>query len=255
MSFNLDHLFMVTDEAQESVEPPSKRHQGAMAYLSPNTFGAAVIPEQTGPPSIPQSVVKTPRPDLSIGLKDAAIYKALRSQGFTLAEAKSLLVNLESPKPWNSGTPLLYSQPTRAALRIRFPFLLVEGKSYATCSFIYEAQNQAAVSGACSLRILHDLDDLVYKCNPGSYSKAQQPMVFSVCTEGPIHQLWVHYTTAERGDPDRIYYMAQVMTCDVGVYNDVPRFLEAVDNVMKWGSGKHLKAVTEQLKKVARPTG
>lgn len=28
-----------------------------------------------------------------------------------------------------------------------------------------------------------------------------------------------------------MYYMAQIKTCDVGIRNDVPGFLEAVDNV------------------------
>lgn len=73
-------------------------------------------------------------------------------------------------------------------MQYRFPFSLVEGKSYATCRAVYEAQNQAAVSGACSLKILHGLDGLVFKSKPGSNSKGQ-PIVFSVCTEGPIHQL------------------------------------------------------------------
>ena len=35
--------------------------------------------------------------------------------------------------------------------RIRFPFLVVEGKSYATGETVFEAENQAAVSGACPL--------------------------------------------------------------------------------------------------------
>jgi len=28
--------------------------------------------------------------------------------------------------------------------------------------------------------------------------------------------------------------MAQIQTCDVGICNDVPGFLEAVDNMMRW---------------------
>lgn len=78
--------------------------------------------------------------------------------------------------------------------------------------------------------------------------------MFSVSTEGPIHQLWVHYTTVEDGDSDgdRIYYTAQVKTCDVGIWDDVPGFLQAVDNVIRWGSGNHKNVVAEQLEKVAQ---
>ena len=247
----LDHLYRSEDEAKESLERPSKRQQqGGEAYLSPDPSGAAVTAERMGPPPIPQSEVKTPGPDISIGLRDSAIIDVLQSRGLTRAKTRELLQALATPHPQH-GTTLFYSEPTQAALQIRFPFLLVEGKSYATSRTIYKAQNQAAVSGACSLKILHDLDDLVHKSDPGSYSK-RQPIVFSVCTEGPIHQLWVHYTTEEDGDNDgdRMYYMAQVKTCDVAICNHIPGFLEAVDNVMRWGSRKHKETIAEQLKTV-----
>ena len=123
----------------------------------------------------------------------------------------------------------------------------VEGKSYATGTNIYEAQNQAAVSGACALEILHRLDDLAQKAKPSSYSKGQH-IVFSVCTQGPIHELWVHYTTEEDGD--RMYNNKIWKTCNMAVDCEVLEFLEAVDNVMKWGSEGHLKKIVEQLKLV-----
>ncbi|MCJ1428894.1 hypothetical protein MMC29_006805 [Sticta canariensis] len=171
-------------------------------------------------PPIPQSEVKSPCLDISIGLKNAAVNKALQSQGLTEVEAKDLLDELAMPEPRNGGMPLLCSEPTQSSRQIRFPFFLVDGKSYATCRTLDEAQNQAAVSGAGSLKILHDLNDLVRKSDPRSYSK-RQPIVFSVCTEGPIHQLWIHCTMVEDGhgdrDRDRIYYMAQIKTCDVGI--------------------------------------
>lgn len=44
-----------------------------------------------------------------------------------------------------------------------------------------------------------------------------------------------------------MYYMAQVKTCDVGICDNIPGFLEAVDNVLKWGSGKYKEAIAEQL--------
>ena len=243
---NLDHLYRAEDEAEKSRKRRSNRQQGSDAYVSPDSSGAAVTDERMGPPSTPQSDMKTPRPDISIGLKDAALNKSLESRGLTVADTEHLLRTLAKPHPQTGHPPLLYSEPTQAALQIRFPCFLVEGKSYATCRNIYEAQNQAAVSGACSLKILHDLDNLVRKSNPGSCTKVQ-PIVFSVCTEGPIHQLWAHYTTRGDGDGDRMYYMAQVKTCDVGVCDNTLAFLEAIDNVLKWGSSKHKEAISEQL--------
>ena len=244
---NFDHLYRSEDEATESRGRPSNQQQGVHAYISPDTSGAAVIDERMGPPSTSQSDVKTPRPDIFIGLKDVALNESLQSRGLAVADTEYLLEALAKPHPQTGHPPLLHSEPTQAALHIRFPCFIVEGKSYATCRTIYEAQNQAAVSGACSLKILHDLDNLVHKSNPGSYSKVQ-PIVFSVCTEGPIHQLWVHYTIGEHGDGNRMYYMAQVKTCDMGVCDDnIVLFLEAVDNVLKWGSGEYKEAIAEQL--------
>lgn len=246
---NLDFLYRLVDEAAESRGRPIDQQGGGNDYISPHISGAAITDGRMGPPSTSPSKVKTPRPDISIGLKNVALNKSLKSRGLAVADSEYLLKTLAEPHPQTGRPPLLYSEPTQAALGFRFPCFVVEGKSYATCRTIYEAQNQAAVSGACSLRILHDLDDLVYnvhKSDPGSYSKVQ-PIVFSVCTEGPIHQLWVHYTT-EDGHSPRVYYMTQVMTCDVGVWDDnIVSFLEAVDNVLKWGSGEHKEAVAEQL--------
>ena len=253
-TFKLDHLYGSADEAKGSIEPPNKRHQGDKAYPSPDASGVACTVERMESLSDPPSDVKTPRPDISIGLRDDAVINALQLRRLPGPKAKKLIEALAKPHP-PKNTALLYSRPTHAELQIRFPCLLVEGKSYATIRTIYEAQNQAAVSGACSLKILHDLDDLVYKSDPGSHVK-RQPVVFSVCIEGPIHQLWVHYTAIEDGDGDgdgdRIYYMAQVKTCDVGIWDDVPGFLQAVDNVMRWGAERHKDAIAEQLEKVAQ---
>lgn len=169
-TFKPDHLYGSVDEAKESIEPPNKRHQGSKAYPSPDTSGAACTAERMESLSIPPSEVKTPRPNISIGLRDDAIMNALQLRGLPGAKAKKFIEALAKPHP-QKNTVLLHSQPTHSELQIRFPFSFVEGKSYATSRTIYEAQNQAAVSGACSLKILPDLDDLVRKSDPGSYSK------------------------------------------------------------------------------------
>lgn len=157
-----------------------------------------------------------------------------------------------SSRPWRYPTlewrqPQLCMGSTKPEVQIRFPFMPVEGKSYATGKTIYEAQNQAAVSGACALEILHRLDDLAQKAQPSSKSKGQH-IVFSVCTQGPIHELWVHYTTEEEGR--RIYNNRVWKSCNMAVDCEVLGFLEAVDNVMRWGSGEHLENIVARLKTV-----
>jgi hypothetical protein len=212
-------------------------------------------PPPPPPPPLQRGVlsVKTPRPDISIGLRTAVIINALQSQGLTKTEAENILEELQETHDPNRSEPLLRSEPTQRRLDIRFPFLLVEGKAYATGNPIFDAQNQAAVSGACALKILHDLDDLTGRAHPGSHSQGQ-PMVFSICTEGPIHELWAHYTTTE--DDLRVYNMVILKTCNAVLHDELLRLLIAVDNVMSWAIGGFLDNITKQLgevMKVAKP--
>jgi hypothetical protein len=216
------------------------------------------MPPPPPPPPLPlpplqQGVlsVKTPRPDISIGLRTAVIVNALQPQGLTKIEAKDFLEELQETQDPNRSEPILCSEPTQRRLGIRFPFLPVEGKAYATGNPIFDAQNQAAVSGACALKILHDLDDLAGRAHPGNHSQGQ-PMVFSICTEGPIHELWAHYTTTEDGV--RMYNMVILKTCNAVLHDELLRFLIAVDNVMSWAIGGFLDNITKQLGEVAKAT-
>ena len=147
-------------------------------------------------------------------------------------------------------------------MKIRFPFLIIEGKSYATDKNIYEAQNQTAVSGACSLQILHDLDDIARKTEiitrnsphhqrqeeEEEEEEREQPLVFTICTQGPIHELWVHYTAMRCGN--RKYNMSILKSCNMAVADEVPGFLTAVDNVMSWGAAEHLIEVASKLQAI-----
>ena len=204
------------------------------------------------PPPSPQqdvSPVKTPRPDISIGLRNAVVANALQPRGLTETEASDFLEDLQETKTRNRNEPLLCSEPTQRALHIRFPFLPVEGKAYATGSPVYDAQNQAAVSRACAPKILHDLDDLACSASPGSHSE-DQPLVFSICTEGPYHELWAHYTTIKDGF--RMYNMVILKTCNAVLHRELLGFLVAVDNVLSWGAGEFLAKVTKRLGEVAK---
>ena len=208
-------------------------------------------PPPLPPPPLQQGVlsVKTPRPNISIGLRTAVVVNALQSQGLTKIEAKDFLEELQETQDPNRSEPILCSEPTQRRLGIRFPFLPVEGKAYATGNPIFDAQNQAAVSGACAIKILHDLDDLAGRAHPGSHSQGQ-PMVFSICTEGPIHELWAHYTTTEDGV--RMYNMAILKTCNAVLRDELLGFLMAVDSVMSWGAGEFLENIIKQLGEVAK---
>lgn len=97
--------------------------------------------------------------------------------------------------------PLLDLVPTQAASDLVFPFAVVEANAYSTGKQIFEAQNQAAVSGVSGLKIQLSLDKLVKRSRPDVLptSKDPPPFFFSICTEGPYHELWAHYTYIEDG--------------------------------------------------------
>ncbi len=207
------------------------------------------MPPPRPPPQQVVSSVKTPRPDISIGLSNDVIVNALQLQGLTETEANDFLEYLQETKDQNSREPILCAEPTQRAVNIRFPFLPVEGKAYATGNPVFDAQNQAAVSGACALKILHDLDDLAGSADPGSHSK-DQPIVFSICTEGPYHELWAHYDTTKDGV--RRYNMVILKTCNALLRDELLVFLIAVDNVMSWAVGEFLENITKQLGEVVK---
>ena len=217
-----------------------------------------LLPRFQVEPDEDSSPIKTPRPNISVGLSNDVIVKHLQSQDLNKTEAQDLLNDLQrqttvrdSRKPFE---PLLCSEPTQRALQLRFPFLIVEGKSYATGKHIFEAENQAAVSGACALKIQRDLGDLVEQAAQGSGlgdgEEAVGPLVFSICTQGPFHELWAHYDCVV--NDVRMFHMVIIASCRAPVQREVLPWLILVDNVMTWGSGEFLNGVVKRLGKVAR---
>jgi hypothetical protein len=79
------------------------------------------------------------------------------------------------------------------------------------------------------------------------------PLFFSICTEGPYHELWAHYTHIE--DDVRKFKMALIKICHGVLLDGVVDFIFAVDNVLRWGTGQFVDSVVERLGKVARRAG
>ncbi len=130
--------------------------------------------------------------------------------------------------------------PTQRPSDLVFPFSVVEGKAYSTAGKqVFEAQNQAAVSGACAVKMQKRLDELV-ELSTGETPNNEPQLFFSVCTEGPYHELWVHFTYVEDGEDK----FGQVLWEGLFVFS--------MYKVMSWGAGLFLKSVVERLAKVAR---
>ena len=293
---NLDFLtdlnFVDGGQDQEvddaSAPPPPKRQQQSVgqAYISPNSSiaNASYPTPAKGPPesgTMPppahfpfpekeedRSPIKTPRPDISIGTYFMALTSTLSSQNLNSTEAQLFLTQLQNQmvlrEPGGPKEPALISVPAPRASDLVFPFAVVEGKAYSTGKQVFEAENQAAVSGACGLKIQLCLDELVKRATPTSSndefptssdnqsapSENQPALFFSICTEGPIHELWVHWTNVEDGV--RKFNMKLLKLCHGVLLEGVEDFVIAVDNMLRWGTGQFVKSVVERLGKVAR---
>lgn len=89
------------------------------------------------------------------------------------------------------------------------------------------------------------LAEFVDKVPFGSHSNNACTLAFSICTEGPLLELWVHYTTLE--DDIRFYNMSLLKTCHAFLQNEVLEFFMMVNSVMDWAINDFLNDITEQL--------
>jgi hypothetical protein len=165
------------------------------------------------------------------------------TSGYTLSTMSSNPESLSTPKPdicvgldhrWFSPSQrstlnCLGTDPHASTMGLHFPFLLFEAKGNAG---LFGAQNQAAVGAACMLRIL----DLI------SYSDV---VVWSVTTEGPIHELWSHYCNAE-GTYQSVHMGLWRMTN----VEQAKAFVEVMAKILLWGSTVYTQRILQALGRV-----
>lgn len=151
--------------------------------------------------------------------------------------ARRFLVDLQE-------TSSLISDPHVTPLGLRFPFLVVEAKAAATGGNLYQAQNQAAVGGSAALQILKNLSDLQdmdegQGTTEDSTAVAQDSpnaklrLAFSVTTEGPIHELWLHFQKPREED----FYMVCLGAWRTTLKESSMNFLQHLLAVLRWGNG------------------
>jgi hypothetical protein len=240
-------------------------------YISPQNSQIPLSDSQPGNRS-PQphkvkdtSLIKTPRPNTTTGIKESAVISALASSlsspgsNYTKTKAKQFLEKLQDATipSWRDGPPepVLIIVPTQHESNLTFPTLVFEGKGYSTGKQVFEAQNQAAVSGASGVKIQMMLDELVKRATgssdvPLTPSKNQPLLVFAICPEGPYHELWAQYTVIE--DDEHRFSMALLNTCHGVMPKEVESFFVQVNNVLNWTAGPFLKSVVDGLGKVVR---
>lgn len=231
---NVNFLEQSNDISDDLLAWPSNRQQAATP-LAPGRLG------RRPRPPLDSAIVKDPRPDITAGLRHTTIVEALLQRGLNPEVAEELLQLLQQRK-------LLYSEVLIHAIPIRFPPLVVEGKSYGTGKPILDAENQASVSGSCMINLQHQLSDLTIRV-PGSSYQSKAPLAFSICTEGPIIALWMHYSQLERGF--RTFNMRLLDICQVTLPGRVTEFLLLLERVMNWASIDFMDEIAEQLALIA----
>ena len=191
------------------------------------------------------SPVKTPFPDLTVGLPLRGLLSALAAQKLDPRKAHDFILQAEREKLQFEADgplePMLIVQPAVGATDIVFPFLVVEGKAYSTGKQIFEAENQAAVAMACAHKILISLDRVAgqHQCQPH--------VLFSVTTVGPIHELWAHWTTLQGDQRD---FESQLWgSWNVLLEDRAEDFIVKLHNVCAWGTRPFMTSVVESLRR------
>ena len=240
--FDLDALNYLTNGA-EDVGRPNKRQQMQQYIPSPDVSHPAMPSPPAPRKSKQQHIVKNPRPDFTIGLHQSTVANALVERGLSKVKAETFLELLQTEQK-------LCSDPTRNYLNVRFPFLVIEGKAYATGKTVFEAQNQAAVSGSYMINLGQQLTDLFEGVFPSSPVREKTLLAFSICTEGPQIEFWVHYALVE--DNVRSHYMNILRTCYGSLQAGLEDFLIDVEHLMRWAKDEFLEEVADQLYRLAQ---
>lgn len=165
--------------------------------------------------------ISTPKPDITVGLAHTAFTQRHQQR----------LVNHQA-----AGSIL--SDPHAADMGVRFPFLVVEAKGLSLNGSLISAQNQAAISGASMLHILRDLDEAAHSSPPSL------ALCFSIVTEGPVHELWVHF------EHNRAFHMESLRSWRTTRARDAHELVHFLANIMDWGRDRFRHGVVERLNNV-----
>ena len=196
------------------------------------------------PVALPQSrqdgAVKTPCPNFTIGVRHSTVADALIERGLSELKADIFLKFLQ-----REGR--LCSDPTLDYLDVRFPILVIEGKAYAIGKTVFEAENQAAVSGSYMINLQKELIGLFQGVFPSSINPegGKTPLAFSICTQGPIIEFWVHYCVVEEDICK--HHMTLLKLCYGSLADGLEDFLMLLESLMSWYKTDFLKEVADEL--------
>ncbi|KAH0558823.1 hypothetical protein GP486_004535 [Trichoglossum hirsutum] len=233
-----------TSEVDDDLARPQKRQRQPATELS-NAMSPRALPPRGG-----CYTLKIPFPDASIGIHIQYLIEAFSSRVSSTNRAKKFFDFLQDQVA-SGGHAALVFMPG-ASTGVAFPFAVVECKSYSS-GRLYEAENQAAVAGACALKIQLDLDSLANN-EITSSSNTQPPLFFSVTTQGSIYQLWSHWTTVDECG-EYSFKSKPVLSCDVLFEKQATKFMVMLHNVFEWGTGPFMTSIVDRLLEVEKNIG
>jgi hypothetical protein len=223
---------------------PALQHARPLVPILPNTptFSAPSTTASDVSSDNPNNLL-TSKPDITLGLAH---------NSFTPVQKRVLRLLQDDSH--------LLSDPHQAQIGLRFPFLVVETKGGAASGNMIGAQNQAAVDGACVMNILGDFHNVVTRITTtaGHHSRTVvednededntvPAIVFSVTTEGPLHEIWVHY---QLGDT---YQMTCHRAWRTTRFEDASDFVRCLTSIVNWGRQEFRDALLKLLGRIERP--
>jgi hypothetical protein len=202
-----DLLHSFGSSAGPSFRPPIDSLPADLESLHSDSLSYASSYTSTTINSDPESL-STPKPDICVGLAHEWF-----------------------PTNYQSTLNTLKTDPHMSPMGLHFPFLIFEAKGNAD---LFGAQNQAAVGAACMLRILDRIrcgDDMI---------------VWSVTTEGPIHELWAHYR-----DEKENYQSVHINLWRMTNLEHSKAFVEVMAKIMIWGNAVFARRIIHALDTLA----
>lgn len=150
----------------------------------------------------------------------------------------------------------ILSDPHADDMGLRFPFLVVEAGGLSLDSILVRAQNQAAISGASMLQILLDVDSQTAATPDADThtedserpSSTPPALCFSIVTEGPLHELWVHF------EHDGKFHMEPLRLWQTTLTRDATELVHFLASIMDWGSGAFKDGIVEKLDSIPQHT-
>ena len=111
-----------------------------------------------------------------------------------------------------------------------FPFLSIHAKDQYHGRTLVELQNHAAVSGTISLKLF----DSLHRQTLGEFALGPSPLAFSICTQGPVMELWLHYRKQLKEQSSLQYCSQLISSHNALLRHSLLELLFLVARIVQW---------------------